>query len=275
MPQIEVKIQIVSDLHLEFREEEAYESLITPSAPILALIGDICHLNTPEQSRRYCDFLTWCSERFGRVLLVAGNHEYYDACKKKCEIDNMLRFMCLDAGGSRGNVTFLDGQTHVYIEGFRIIGSTLWSHIPPLAESQVAEYMSKHYSILDEDGNLLTTAVYNRWHVAEKATIAEAIADDETNNGRGVIVLTHYAPYRWGCSAPEYETGDHLVNHIFASDLSDLWRNTSKTRVVLWAFGHTHYCCDFRVAGTRIVSNQLGRPHEKIGYRSDFVVSIP
>ena len=55
--QSSVSVQIASDLHLEFfskLDETEYEvkfsELITPSAPILALLGDISALGTPDKT---------------------------------------------------------------------------------------------------------------------------------------------------------------------------------------------------------------------------------
>ena len=70
-------IQIVSDLHLEFlagrRKDGDLDELITPTAPILALLGDI---GSPLQPI-YRDFLLMQAQRFKAVLVLSGNHEYY------------------------------------------------------------------------------------------------------------------------------------------------------------------------------------------------------
>lgn len=47
--------------------------LITPSAPILGLLGDIGNPALPT----YRDFLYHQATRFKLVLVLAGNHEYY------------------------------------------------------------------------------------------------------------------------------------------------------------------------------------------------------
>jgi len=64
-------MQFMSDLHLE---RIAYEFDIPKSAPYLALAGDI---GRPEDFDAYAAFLRKQCDKFDRVLLVAGNHEFY------------------------------------------------------------------------------------------------------------------------------------------------------------------------------------------------------
>ena len=70
-----LSIQIASDLHLEFYSEDQalpYRDIITPSAPILALLGDI---GLPlSANRHYERFLHHMADQFQLVLVVAGNH---------------------------------------------------------------------------------------------------------------------------------------------------------------------------------------------------------
>ncbi|KAF7911063.1 uncharacterized protein EAF01_002571 [Botrytis porri] len=58
---------------------------------------------------------------------------------------------------------------------------------------------------------------------------------------------------------PKKLEDSNQVRSAFVTDLSDqiCWMSSG---VRLWAFGHTHYNCDFREEGTgkRIVANQKG-----------------
>ena len=68
-----IAIQIASDLHLEFQEGKPidYSAIIKPSAPILALLGDI---GLPMTNSVYADFLLNMANQFQLVLVLAGNH---------------------------------------------------------------------------------------------------------------------------------------------------------------------------------------------------------
>lgn len=67
-----VRIQIMSDLHLEFGR--SYESFsFKPTAPYLALLGDIGRtIDEP-----YFAFLGMLLTNYDKVFLVMGNHEGY------------------------------------------------------------------------------------------------------------------------------------------------------------------------------------------------------
>jgi ankyrin repeat protein len=73
LPKENFTIQVASDLHLEFyKEEKDLSNLIIPSAPYLALLGDI---GLPIKRPNYKQFLLDMSEKFEIVFVLAGNHE--------------------------------------------------------------------------------------------------------------------------------------------------------------------------------------------------------
>lgn len=65
-------LQYASDLHLEMLKTIP-DNLIVPSAPYLALLGDIASPFKPH----YYNFLAQMSQQFRMVFIIAGNHEYY------------------------------------------------------------------------------------------------------------------------------------------------------------------------------------------------------
>ena len=77
-PQV-VALQIASDLHLEFVEgrQPRMRDVLVPSAPNLALLGDIHVLGDSEGAASYEGFVRECAQHFERVILLAGNHEFY------------------------------------------------------------------------------------------------------------------------------------------------------------------------------------------------------
>ena len=74
-----MRIQIVSDLHLEFEDINIQNQ---NNADVLILSGDIMvasKVNKQESKygTRFRDFLKRCSFQFTHVVYVAGNHEFY------------------------------------------------------------------------------------------------------------------------------------------------------------------------------------------------------
>lgn len=72
-----VAIQYMSDLHLERLN---YQWTITPAAPILLLVGDVGRLS---DLSKYRSFILHCCAKYTKILLVAGNHEYYGTSHEK------------------------------------------------------------------------------------------------------------------------------------------------------------------------------------------------
>lgn len=87
------------------------------------------------------------------------------------------------------------------------------------------------------------------------------IATEEPH--RKVLIFTHHAPTLEGTSDPKYSSQSNAS--AFATELSDqpCWKSKS---VLIWAFGHTHWCCDFERKGVRVYSNQRGNQEGKTDY---------
>lgn len=75
-----MRIQLVSDLHLEFRpDEDVLERLTHPDAAEVTLVvaGDLAPAATNGKEAEA--FLRAAAARYRHVVYVLGNHEYYDA----------------------------------------------------------------------------------------------------------------------------------------------------------------------------------------------------
>ena len=108
-----MKIQLASDLHLEFlRNLDPKERLIEPAegADVLVLAGDIA--GGSNSLRIFKDWPT-------PVVLLAGNHEYYGRGIE--ETQKGMRHEAEAAG-----IHFLENQS-VVIDGGRFLGATLWT----------------------------------------------------------------------------------------------------------------------------------------------------
>lgn len=110
-----MKIQIVSDLHLEFGVmEELYEKIVSTDADVLVLAGDITG------AREITDVLLKFQEDSGKtIIFVPGNHEYYGTSRK--ELDKELKV--IKNLNSRIHVLI---ESDICIEDTIFIGSTGW-----------------------------------------------------------------------------------------------------------------------------------------------------
>ena len=73
-----MKIQYCSDLHMEFYDNMRFmKSLpLEVVGDVLVIAGDVGYL--VDTTIPHLRFWKWASENYRQVLMVAGNHEYYN-----------------------------------------------------------------------------------------------------------------------------------------------------------------------------------------------------
>lgn len=73
-----MKIQYCSDLHMEFHENMRFmKSLpLEPVGDVLVIAGDVGYL--VDSTIPHLRFWKWASENYRQVLMIAGNHEFYN-----------------------------------------------------------------------------------------------------------------------------------------------------------------------------------------------------
>ena len=293
-------IQIVSDLHVEFfagrRKPGDLDELITPSAPVLALLGDI---GNPMQSI-YRDFLLMQAKRFKAVLVLSGNHEYYSLQRSKLrpqeggswrtatelhtsveDITAAISQICEEHPA----LHYVDNRVVRLGPGTRapaLLCTPLWSHVPPDAMDVVGRSLNDYQKCyvrndpssaeaadglcsLDGEHSLrrLSPADTSRWHSLAVAWLQREIARLKSVGVSSIGVLTHHTPSMQGTSHPRFEGSNadpvqHALKHAFSTDLAAVYETVPE--LVLWAYGHTHYNNDRTVGTTRLVSNQRGYP---------------
>lgn len=246
-----MSIQILSDLHLEVpKAYDIYE--ITPKAPYLALLGDIG--NSVSHKDDYLAFLTRQLRQFRAVLLVPGNHEPFDS--NWAETLAVLRAFEEDARGdpSLGEFVLLD-RAAFRLPGTNttVLGCSLFSAIPPESEMAVSFNLKDFFQIRDWD-----TSAHNEAHRRDLAWLNAQVAALE---GRDIMIFTHWSPSGDARAVDPRHVGS-LIASAFSTELSgeECFKND---RVKLWAFGHTHYNCDFTVernaaSPLRLLANQRG-----------------
>jgi 3',5'-cyclic AMP phosphodiesterase CpdA len=183
-----MKIQVLSDVHLEFGVKGPH---IDPIADCLALVGDI---GKPSNAS-YQQFLLEMSSLFEHVYVIAGNHEYYtgEYYTTRKQIETICR--------KRENLHFLDPGTLLYenrndpSNKVRVIGATLWSHVPPQNEKAVANGLNDYVYVKvaeNDQHRLLTVQDTNKWH-AEQLMYIQNELQKAKNAGEKVLLLTHHA----------------------------------------------------------------------------------
>ncbi|CCF43585.1 calcineurin-like phosphoesterase [Colletotrichum higginsianum] len=247
-------VQILSDLHLE--SPKAYDIFqIVPKAPILALLGDIG--NVAAHKDDCLAFLTQQLRQFRAVLFVPGNHEAYRSSWPRT-LDILRAFEReVDGNPSLGQFVLLDRTVfRVPDTSIVILGCSLFSHVPAEREDDVSMGLNDFFQTGDWD-----VAAHNKAHRRDLAWLNAQVAQLERSDAR-IVIFSHWSPSTHSLALdPRHATS--LITPGFATDLSREVCFKSGS-VEAWAFGHTHFNCDFTVerdggAGPlRLFTNQRG-----------------
>ncbi|KAF9010808.1 hypothetical protein BDQ17DRAFT_1387956 [Cyathus striatus] len=261
-------IQLLSDLHLEVErgDEPLYTFDFPACAPNLALLGDIGWTGDDL-------FFTWLElqlARFKRVFFVSGNHEPYASTLTESEV--RLEVFETKAAKTRendrtqGEFIFLNRKRYDITPNVTLLGCTLWAALNP-DDLDILSWALTDFKRI----GAFNPEIYQKAHETDIAwlrTSIETIKNEELE--RKVVIFSHHAPTIDGTGDPKFLDGP--TNSAFATELSNnSWWNMP---VAVWAFGHTHWCCDFDRKGVRVVSNQRGYSHGSKGFNSSMVISI-
>lgn len=221
-----MKLQIASDLHLEFLQRMfPGERLISPAygADVLVLAGDIA--NGIQAIELFRDWPV-------PVLYLAGNHEFYGHAIEQVRTD--LRKVA--AGTS---VVFMDNDV-VDFGGVRFLGTTLWTDYRLERDRTQRQLMENaelrindHFRIQCSDGKFTRTKALAE-HELARAWLAHEL--DKPYVGKTVVV-SHHGPHPLSVH-PRY--AGEALNAAFVSNLTELLPKAD-----LWIHGHVHDNFDY------------------------------
>lgn len=264
--------QIVSDLHLEFLDGKFPP--LKKKGTFLVLLGDICCVAADNDYAMLLSFLQAHTAHYKAIIYVAGNHEFYyrqnkvNVCAEAQTMQGCIARLSSVAKLIK-NFVFLNNRSVILQIGGKkhmIIGSTLWTNIPPASQPAVLDLMSDYGNIYvnaETKTRKLHPSDVTAMHLRCYKYIASriAIAKKEHMN---VIVFTHHKPY-----LEEEDVKDERYV-CYGSDCTKLFGDN----VVLWAYGHTHVADDRIIKGTRLYSNPKGYPRQKTNYDPAKVVTV-
>lgn len=251
-----MKIQIVSDLHLEFGSIEIKNA----GADVLVLSGDIivaADIGRPDPteiiiesqpSKTIKNFFKKVSAEFENIVYVMGNHEHYhgDMVDSKKKITDMFDELGIF------NIHLLEKDT-VTIDDVVFVGGTLWTDCNkecPMTMFDLKRHMNDYMVVKFGTFRLLPEDTV-QFHKNTKQFIQDIV---QANGDKKVVVVGHHAPSK-ASTHPRYAKDVHM-NGGYSSDLSDLILDNPNIK--LWTHGHTHETFDYMIGTTRIVCNPCG-----------------
>ena len=241
-----MKIQIASDLHLEFGSRPLRKADIT--GDMLVLAGDV---GTGPMTVR--DSLASLGDK--TILYVLGNHEFFKMYWDTA-VDEYR-----EALAPLRNVHFLE-QESIILDGIRFVGTTLWTDFlsgahGPASERELPDFTSIWKRKGERDFFYIDIA----WpEVAERfqKSLSWLRKELKTPFSGPTVVITHHAPSRRS-NPPRF--ADSPISGAFYTHLDDL---IEETQPVLWIHGHMHDSSDYRIGRTRVVCNPYGIAWEEI-----------
>lgn len=272
-----LSIQLTSDIHLECLAHDqpsgrkvTKQLVAKTKAKYVALLGDIGLADRPY----YKDFLVRMSKRYTYVFVVFGNHEYYNTTTRAAlaAIESIV--------SENPNVIWLRAGHPFELEGVKIIGDTLWSHIAEDEAETIGFHMNDYRRItVVENGTTrnLSPDDTMKWHIEQLQYLKTEVELSKKKN-QPVLIMTHHAPLvRFGVTNPGlWESAEPEINSAFCTDLSGMFGSP----IVGWLYGHTHWNHNMTINDTVIAANQGGYimgevPTLPPNYDPKFVVKVP
>lgn len=245
-------IQIVSDLHLEYKNSYRFFKMAVPN---IALLGDI---GNPRFSS-YEKFITMLSSNYENVFLVSGNHEYWNISSDKNKIwtKEETDIYIENIVSKYNNVYYLNNKS-VKINGIKIVGSTLWSYIDGANKNlHIGDYDMISYKT-EKNMRLSNKMFFENIKYLQK--------NIETCD-LPIIVLTHHLP-SFKFIPDKYK--NNRYNYAYASNIDHMIKDPIK----IWLAGHTHYFVDKTINGVRCCVNPYGYSVESTGFVYDKVITL-
>ena len=250
-----MKFQVISDIHLEFYTSNLWKLVkqIKITGDNLILAGDIGY---PEKTI-FTDFLHYVHQKYKKVFLVSGNHEYYQHWKREGyktveEIDNIVEQQV----SKYNNIFYLNNSFHDFEDNgkkYRILGSTLWFY-PENNDKIISDYHNVYINRDNHLSNIDNNYIEEKWKKSQ-LFIKENI-HPEFNN----IVITHHLPSYKLISYKYLDDKYKKYNFYFASNCEDLIKHPIK----FWISGHSHSFVEKNINGVKCIINAFGYPMESI-----------
>ena len=243
-----MKINLVSDLHLEFGDQTL------PGGEVLILAGDIAEARAVVRDKKESGpiwkfFQDECA-KYDRVIYVLGNHESY-----RGRLDKTLNILkeILPA-----NITVLEDEIVEY-NGVVFLGSTLWTdfnNADPITMFTASTQMNDYRAI---QMFYPARSIYHRLtpdHIlsVHRNTLKYFKMMLEQNKDKPVVVVTHMSPSF--ASVNEKYKNDTVMNGAYASNLGEFILDCPQIK--FWLHGHMHDPVDYMIGDTRIISNPRG-----------------
>jgi predicted phosphodiesterase len=262
-----VKIQIMSDVHLEFGALNAHK---VEDADTLFLAGDIivaAYLRkdrTDKDARKqkavYDQFFNEFAAQFNQVFMVPGNHEYYGSNVDEA-MQDMLEYF------QYKNVVLMDNEVFPLTDTHALFAGTFWTDFKNddyFVKYKGQQGMTDYHVIYNRRGLKLTPNEVLQWNKEARQALRNALDTTE----RKLVVMTHHGLM----FPPALERGPSMDG----TDFDFLYYNTgleewilNEGKVAAVIHGHTHDTYNYNYNGVQVIVNPRG--YHKYRVNEEFV----
>ena len=248
-----MKIQVISDLHIEFGEY----SIDSSQADIIVIAGDV-HIGK--------NGVTWIKKEIPNkpVIYILGNHEYYSNTYPNLlyEIKEITK---------NSNIKILENEVFS-IKRINFLGCTLWTDFN-LFGNKILSQLECQFGLNDftkirMSPNFFKILPTDIEQIHKKSVFWLNQTLKKLKNNR-IVVITHHAPSIH--SVPD-RFKNKLISSGFASNLENI---ISIYQPQYWIHGHTHDSFDYEISGCRVICNPKGYPNEgNKSFNRNFIIEI-
>ncbi len=225
-----MKIQVISDVHLEFGSFD----LPDKDCDLLIAAGDI---------GVGLEGLEWLQSLDMPVIYVAGNHEYWGYEMIGLQED-------LKEASKGSNVRFLE-RGKATIDGVRFLGCTLWTDFNECDDEDMMEDLKSimnDFRYIAFGNGPITPEILMEINQDCVEWLQRELAKDYQGS---TVVVTHHAPSKksWPADPEDY------LKFAYCNQLESVLK---ENQIDLWVHGHIHHTNDYKKHGTRVVCNPRG-----------------
>ena len=243
-----MKVQILSDQHLEFKKNFGYfENRCVARADTLVIAGDFFPHGSNEFVRE-THIENRLLAKWKNVVLIPGNHEFYGATYEHKFFGEAYEVY----EHSNGNKCHYVNNGIVEIDGVHFVCTTLWSHIGYDNAYHIQNSMNDYYQIRG-----LSVDKVNKFYATNVEFLVDAMS--KIPKGKKCVIVTHHVP-SYNLISPRWR-GSRL-NDAFSADM-DVFIMTHSDKISHWIHGHSHDAVDQYIDGIRFIRNPMGYPQER------------
>jgi len=249
-----MKIQVFSDLHLEFfksKDDILYflRSLVT-DADCVIIAGDVFGYENIEMQMQCIDDVFGLTE----VVFIPGNHEYYGT--SRAYMNEQMRLEAKKYG-----MIFLENGYHMLDDNVIVIGACGWHDS---FTSDATRFLTDFSTIEELISDPYSSIV---WNHESKKFFSDTM---EAHSDKKIICVTHNAPL---IDLTPHKYIGSVLNPFFANDWSDIIR---KYKPSIWISGHFHQYTVFEKFSTMFIENGYGyHNHSEVpAFKRKFIVNV-